>query len=275
MSYYGWAPYVSVAERKAKALKHVEGLAKKGIPCNPIQIQGRKIASTFWGKAWCDNLEKYSDYANRLPRGRTYVRNGSVIDLQVSKGKVNAQVMGSSLYQIEIKVTALPQSTWKTLVSSCAGKIDSLIELLKGEFSQAVMEIITAKDEGLFPKPKEIKMKCSCPDSASLCKHLAAVLYGIGASLDSKPQWLFTLRGVDQMDLIATATAGGSLGGSLGGLQAVSAGLDDGDLANLFGIEMAEEPVAPVAAKKRVASKATKEPTKAAVKRTTKKKATD
>lgn len=237
-SKFSWSPYVSVAERREKAAKLVAAEKKKGKIFNPVMIEGRTIAKSFWGKAWCDNLETYSDYENRLPRGRTYARNGSIIDLQVTPGKVSAQVMGSSLYKISIAITAMSAAKWVALVKACAGKIDSLIELLQGKFSKAVMEIITEKEHGLFPKPKEITMNCSCPDIAGMCKHIAAVLYGIGATLDAKPEWLFTLRHVDHMDLIATADAANALIGAQDGENT----LDDSELSALFGIEM-EEPV--------------------------------
>lgn len=251
-SSYEWPAYVSVAERKAKALKHANALKKKGVNLNPVAIEGRTIAKSFWGKAWCDNLEAYSDYSNRLPRGRTYVRNGSVIDLQVSKGKVEAQVMGSSLYKVAINVKPMPDSKWQLLVKACAGKIDSLIELLQGKFSKGVMEIITQKEGGLFPKPQEISMKCSCPDSAGMCKHIAAVLYGVGATLDAKPEWLFDLRFVDQGDLIATAS-----GGALLQVQEGSSLLEDDDLSSMFGIEMDSslKKVAPTSAAKKAKAK--------------------
>jgi uncharacterized Zn finger protein len=236
MGYYsgGWAEYVPVAERRKKAEKHKALLKKKGVTLNPVVIEGRMIAKTFWGKAWCDNLEAYSDFSNRLPRGRTYVRNGSVIDLQITKGQVKAQVMGSSLYRVTIEIKPMAELKWKILVKACAGKIDSLIELLQGKFSKAVMEIITQKEDGLFPKPQEITMKCSCPDYASMCKHSAAVLYGIGAILDKKPEWLFDLRHVDQIDLIATASGSEVL------IQnpVSNSMLKDDELSALFGIEM-------------------------------------
>lgn len=229
-----WAPYVSVAERKQEAAALIKESNKKGIKLNPITIQGRKIATTFWGKAWCENLEAYSDYENRLPRGRSYVLNGSVIDLQVKKGEVIAQVMGSSLYKITIQVKPMPETKWQALVKECAGKIDSMIELLQGKFSKSVMEIITKKEGGLFPSPQEITMHCSCPDSARLCKHIAAVMYGIGVSLDLKPDWLFALRHVDHIDLIASVSSEDSLMQD----HVAENALADSDLASLFGIEM-------------------------------------
>lgn len=237
MGYYGWAPYVSAAKRKEIAAKKIKEGQKKGKIFNPIVIEGRTIAKTFWGKAWCDNLENYSDYENRLPRGRTYVRNGSVIDLQVTQGKVEAQVMGSSLYQITIQVKPMPASKWQNLVKSCAGKIDSLIELLQGKFSKAVMSILIAKEAELFPSPREISMSCSCPDHAGMCKHIAAVLYGIGAAIDNLPEWLFSLRHVDHLRLIASAANNEILNAP----QLSSNAIKESDLSSVFGIEM-EEP---------------------------------
>jgi uncharacterized Zn finger protein len=245
-SYGGFAPYVSVAERKRKAAEHLKKLQKKGKQLNPIVIVGRLIAKTFWGKAWCDNLESYSDYENRLPRGRTYVRNGSVLDLNVSKGRVEAQVMGSSLYQIAIEIQPMPESKWKTLVKSCAGKIDSLIELLQGKFSKSVMEIITKKTDGLFPKPQEIKMSCSCPDYAGLCKHIAAVLYAVGASLDSNPERLFLLRHVNHVDLITIASTGQGLAQNEQNQNV----LEEDELSAVFDIEMDDSKTVKSAPKK-------------------------
>jgi len=232
--YYGFRPYVSVAQRHANAAKAMAKLAKKGHNINPVKIQGRQIASTFWGKAWCENLEAYSDYANRLPRGRTYVRNGSVVDLQIKPGKVTARVSGSELYNIDIQIKPLAKSHWKTISSQCAGKIASVLELLQGRLSQGVMEIITHRQEGLFPKPTEISLDCSCPDSAYMCKHIAAALYGVGARLDEKPDLLFVLRQVDHVELIEKAAAGQVFAPAASGQKTIA----DGDLADVFGIEI-------------------------------------
>jgi uncharacterized Zn finger protein len=203
-SYYeGWAPYVSVAERRRKAEREVKKLRKKGQPVSPVTIEGRAIATTFWGKAWCKNLEDYRDYESRLPRGRTYVRNGSVVDLQIAPLEVRAMVSGSSIYKVTISIAAASKAQWQGLCRDCAGGIDSLVELLQGRFSKAVMDRICRQDTGLFPKPSEIRFRCSCPDSASMCKHVAAVLYGVGSRLDEKPELLFQLRAVDGTDLTA------------------------------------------------------------------------
>ncbi|MEC5213535.1 putative Zn finger protein [Polaromonas sp. CG_9.5] len=248
MSYYGWKPYVPVAERRAKAEKAAAKAKKAGATLTPIAPFRGAIVKTFWGKAWCDNQEHYSDYESRLPRGRTYVRNGSVIDLQITPGEVRAQVMGSSLYAVTVSVTAVPEKQWKTICTDCSGSIDSLVELLQGKLSNAVMERICKPGTGLFPSPKEITFKCSCPDWASMCKHVAAVLYGIGARLDEQPEVLFSLRRVEAKDLVQQAEAGLKPSGKR---MAPGKVLDDALLADVFGIEMAEvaPPVKPTAAK--------------------------
>ena len=202
---WGWRPYVSAAERRLQALREVDKRRKKGHVVSPVRVEGRTIVKTFWGKSWCDNLERYSDFANRLPRGRTYVRNGSVIDLQISPGEIKALVSGSEIYEVAVKVAPVTKARWRSICKDCAGAIDSLIELLQGRLSTGVMERICLRNTGLFPSPKEIKLSCSCPDWAEMCKHVAAVLYGIGARLDQQPELLFRLHGVDEKELIAHA----------------------------------------------------------------------
>src|SRR3972149_5084651 len=194
---WGWRPYVPVAQRRAQAAKAMDRLRRKGMDVQPVAIAGRTIAESFWGRAWCDHLEKFSDYANRLPRGRTYVRNGSVCHLDVREGKVQAKVSGSELYDVGITIRKLARAKWERLKKLCAGRVGSMVELLQGRLSGRVMEIVTARDDGLFPHPREIALDCSCPDWAGMCKHVAAALYGVGARLDEKPELLFRLRGVD------------------------------------------------------------------------------
>jgi uncharacterized Zn finger protein len=234
--YYGFRPYVPVAARRRRAEREMAQLKKKGHAVAPVVIEGRAIARTFWGKAWCDNLEGYSDYANRLPRGRTYVRNGSVVDLQIAAGEVKAMVSGSAMYHVAVKVAPVPKVRWSSISRDCAGAIDSLVELLQGRFSTGVMERICQQRTGLFPSPDEIKLSCSCPDWASMCKHVAAVLYGIGARLDEQPELLFKLRQVDEKTLIARAGTGLPLAKKGPAAEKV---LDGSDLSELFGLEMA------------------------------------
>jgi uncharacterized Zn finger protein len=203
LAWYEYRPYVSAAQRMQSASRELAKRKKKGLTAEPVTIEGRTIARSFWGKAWCDHLEGYSDYANRLPRGRTYVRNGSVLHLTVGPGCIEALVQGSSLYEVSVDVTPLARPRWKGLVDACSGKIDSLVELLRGKLSDGVMRVVTDRDKGLFPAPSQIRMECSCPDWATMCKHVAAVLYGIGARLDERPELLFTLRKVDHLELLS------------------------------------------------------------------------
>jgi uncharacterized Zn finger protein len=236
MSYFSWRPYVPVAKRQKQAQKELAQLAKRGESPAPVKIEGRKIATSFWGKSWCENLERYSDFENRLPRGRTYVRNGSVVDLKINKGEVLARVAGSELYRIKIAVAPVKPSRWKAICRDCAGTVGSLVELLQGRIAKSVMERVCSKGDGLFPAPQEIKLSCSCPDWADMCKHVAAALYGVGARLDEKPELLFVLRNVEQKELLAGA------GRDLAFTRAKSGAkvIDDGDVAALFGLEMAE-----------------------------------
>ncbi|MEO6597882.1 MAG: SWIM zinc finger family protein, partial [Planctomycetota bacterium] len=185
---WDWKPHVPVAMRRRKAQKELEKARGKGQALSPVSVAGRAIATTFWGKAWCQNLERYSDYSNRLPRGRSYARNGAVIDLNIGAGVVAARVSGSSLYRTTVTVSALPKARWRAIAADCAGSIDSLVELMQGRLSKGVMERVSREGVGLFPAPREIAFECSCPDWARMCKHVAAVLYGVGARLDESPE---------------------------------------------------------------------------------------
>jgi uncharacterized Zn finger protein len=252
---WGWKPYVSVAERRRKALREMEKRKKQGRDVSPVRIEGRTIVATFWGKAWCENLERYSDYANRLPRGRSYVRNGSVVDLQVKQGEIHAIVSGSKLYKVTLKVAPVAKAKWKSICQDCGGGIDSLVELLQGRLSQGVMERICRQGHGLFPAPAEIHLSCSCPDWADMCKHVAAVLYGVGARFDRQPELLFRLRAVDEKELIVSAGSAAPLA-----RQGPAAGklLGGEDLAAIFGLDMAQssapQPVKPKRAGKTAAA---------------------
>ncbi len=288
MSWYahgGWSPYVPVAERRRQAARKVAKMKKAGRKISPIEIVGRKIAATFWGDAWCKNLESYSDYSNRLPRGRTYVRNGSVVDLRIEAGRVRALVSGSDVYDVDIRIKRLATTRWTTIKGHCAGKIDSLVELLQGSISKGVMKNVTRKGGGLFPAPREISVSCSCPDWAIMCKHVAATLYGVGARLDHEPELLFTLRGVDPAEMVEVAIAQPPpTGKSRRGRRLAS-----DQLSSVFGIDIdmgdssAEDASAPagrgrpaVRTKKKTAKRATavNKPTakKSSVKKKTKKK---
>ncbi len=257
--YYGWRPYVPVAKKLANARRHVQ--KKLGGKANPIDVDGRKITKTFWGDAWCDNLETYSDFENRMPRGRTYIRNGSVVHLEIGKGVVKSYVAGSDTYEIVVKIDPLKAERWKSIKKKCAGEIGSVVELLQGKLSKHVLGIVTDKKEGLFPSPKEIKLDCSCPDWATMCKHVAATLYGVGVLLDRNPELFFKLRGVDHLELIDSSV-------SIATGSKDTETLDEGSLEDIFGVELADSLEPKTGKRKKTVAKKT---AKKAVKKTVKK----
>ncbi len=234
--YGGWAPYVSVGQRIQNGVRAAKALAKeeKRTPC-PVVVTTRDIAKTFWGRSWCDNLERYSDFSNRLPRGRTYLRNGSVADLVIEPGLIRAIVGGSEAYQIKIKITPLNSRTWNDIERDCAQEINSLLDLMQGKFSNAIMQRLTRANDGLFPSKSEISMSCTCPDMSVVCKHIAATIYGVGARLDREPELLFKLRQVNHLALIGKAMNQANLDQALGSGTAT---LEGDDLGSIFGIDL-------------------------------------
>ncbi|MDW7759527.1 MAG: SWIM zinc finger family protein [Acidobacteriota bacterium] len=251
-----WPRYVTVAERKATAARRMEKLIKKGEKLDPVILEGRTIARTFWGKGWCTHLENHCDFWNRLGRGRSYIRSGAVCDLAVEPGRVTARVLGTDLYRVDIAFRKLPASRWKSIREASTGQISSVVELLCGRLSDAVMKVMTDPENGLFPRENEIELKCSCPDYAVMCKHVAAVLYGVGARLDRRPELLFVLRGVDTAELFDEAVESGVVTKAAAGPSA----LDEKELSEIFGVEI--DIGAPVPADAPQARKRKTEPTR-------------
>ena len=229
--------YYNYDEREAKSrVKNtLEKRRKKGealVPVVPTAKRG--LSGTFWGQAWNKNLESYGDYENRLPRGRTYLRQGCVLDLEITKGQVTSTVSGSELYDVIVNIQPLAIRRWKELKEHCTGKVGTLIELLSGKLSDEIMRHVSDHEHGLFPSPREIHMSCSCPDYADVCKHLAATLYAVGCKLDKEPALLFTLRGVDAQEMIAESAQNAVASFTAGGDDADT--LAESDLADVFGI---------------------------------------
>lgn len=246
MGYWNYYPaYTSVAEKKEKAQQKLEKLRKKNPGIRPVVIWGKSIANTWWGKSWNINLERYADYDNRIGRGRSYVRNGMVLDLQIGPGEVTALVQGtaSEPYSIEIRIKGIEKNIWNQVKEACQGKLDSLRELLAGKFPKDMGEVFMAKGEGLFPSPEEISFSCSCPDWASMCKHVAAALYGVGARLDEDPMLFFKLRNVDVNDLITQAVAEKTEKLLEKARKKTSRVMDESNIADVFGIELEHETV--------------------------------
>jgi uncharacterized Zn finger protein len=230
--------YVSVADKKNKAQKMLTKLRKKDPNIAPIIIEGRKIAKTWWGIAWNQNLESYADYSNRIGRGSSYVKNGMVLDLRIETGQINALVMGSGStpYTVKITIDPLSQAQWNHITSQCSQKIGSLTDLMEGKFPQDLANLFLQQQSGLFPSPKEIHLSCSCPDWASMCKHVAAALYGVGARFDQDPLLFFKLRNIPFEALLKSSVEEkmNSLLKNAG--KKTARILEDGDIADIFGI---------------------------------------
>jgi len=226
----------TVAQQKRSAEKQIAKLRKKNTDLQPVVLEGNKIAKTWWGVSWCENLERYADYGNRIGRGRSYVRNGFVLDLRISEGIITALVTGRNLYTVTIKIDKLPEKNWKKIAEQCARRIDSVTALVEGKFPVEFQEVFMKQGDGLFPSPKEIHMDCSCPDWATMCKHVAAVLYGVGAKLDSNPLLFFTLRGIDQTELIKKSVDEKMKSLMVNAQKISKRVIDEKDAARIFGV---------------------------------------
>ncbi|MDW7771638.1 MAG: hypothetical protein SCH71_01990 [Desulfobulbaceae bacterium] len=257
MSYWGYPKYVTVAEKKAKVEKKLAQLRKKRPDITPVVIEGNTLARTWWGKSWNRNLERYADYSNRIGRGKSYVRHGAVLDLKIKGGRVTALVQGTRAkpYEVVVHIAPVKKANWDHIRKLCQGELRSLADLLSGKFPKGLGDIFLSEGKGLFPTPKEISFDCSCPDWASMCKHVAATLYGIGARLDENPLLFFTLRQADTEELVARAVQGktGDLLARAG--RKSSRVIDDADLSGLFGIDMDVKPDFAAAAKPQASRK--------------------
>ncbi len=243
-----WWSYEDVREQKARMEREIAKRVKRGETFEVVAAPSgnKKLCTTFWGQAWCKNLEAYQEYESRLPRGRSYLRQGRAYNLAIEQGSLSAVVAGSELYDTRIEIKALPKARWAKIVEESAGEVGSMLDLLAGKLGDGLMQVLTDTERGLFPKPKEIRFDCSCPDFADMCKHVSAVLYGVGVMLDTQPELLFTLRGVDQAELLVDA--GEATVADLAGGEGELAGAD---LSALFGIDLGgESPVAGIEAVK-------------------------
>lgn len=249
MRYYDreFPRYVPVAEKYAKVQKKLQQLKKKDPNITPLILQGSKLVRTWWGMAWNKNLENYADYSNRISRGRSYIKNGCVLDFKINPGEVTSLVQGTMLqpYEVTIKIKPLSQDAWTEIKKQCEGKIESLQELIEGRFPKELDEVFTAKGKGLFPSPTEIKFGCNCLDWASMCKHVAATLYGVGVKLDDDPKLFFLLRQVEMDDLITQAVRDKSQHLLKKAEKKTSRVIDDLDAAKMFGIDMDEKTISP------------------------------
>lgn len=227
-----WYYESDAQESRARVAREIEKRKNRGEAFNVLEVPSgkSKLVKSFWGKAWNDNLESYSDYEHRLPRGRSYLRQGNVYDLLISAGEVTSVVAGSEIYEVRVTIVPLESDRWQEIKAKCEGQVASLLDLLGGKLGDGVMSVITHPNHGLFPNLDEIRFSCTCPDVASMCKHVAATLYGAGVKLDKQPDLFFVLRSVNPAELITRTTEAIP--------HETDAVLANEDLSALFGIEL-------------------------------------
>ncbi|MEI6715668.1 MAG: SWIM zinc finger family protein [Verrucomicrobiota bacterium] len=231
-----WSSYSDGHERKAELARKMARRSELGETFIRVEAPGgsKKLVNTFWGRSWCLHLETYHDYEGRLPRGRSYLRQGNVYNLNIEPEFITAQVAGAELYDVEIRIAPLEEELWHRFKETCAGQVDSVLDLLAGKVGDGLLKVIANPETGLFPAPKEIRFSCTCPDWANMCKHVAAVLYGVGVKFDVDPQLFFGLRNVNPAELL-----------SAGAKQALNlestegAFFEDSELGSIFGIDLA------------------------------------
>lgn len=228
---------MSVEELRQSAERSAEKASKKGKELHPVIVQGRKLVESWWGQAWCHNLEQYADYDSRLERGKRYVRSRTVIDLVIQNGKISARVQGSrkTPYKVEIRISPLKEERCQEIIKQCGKRIENLEELINGNFPDELKQLFLG-EFGLFPSQKEISFQCSCPDWALMCKHVAAVLYGVGVRFDENPFLFFTLRGID-IERFIDVTLENKVDAMLAHVDVQSDRiLHDDEIGNLFGL---------------------------------------
>lgn len=163
-----------------------------------------KFGETWWGNEWLKSLAKI-DHANRLPRGRTYFNTGHVESLEwrAEDHEIYATVSGSAYFPYEITIGIPPakEANVEKLVEATAERPDLCAELLAGRLPAELNDLALAAGVELFPTSwRSFRMRCSCPDSAVPCKHLAAVIYAVSKHIDEDPFWVFTFRGINLVE---------------------------------------------------------------------------
>jgi uncharacterized Zn finger protein len=226
-----------VQENQERVQRDISKRRARGEPLEPLGAPtgSKKLSQSFWGQAWCRHLESYQHYEGRMPAGRSALRQGKVMDLTITPGSLSAVVADNELFDVLIHIRSLDADRWRQIVQAAQGQVGSLLDLLTGKLGEGLLKMLSDPEQGLFPQPGEIRFDCSCTDDADLCKHASAVLYGVGVLLDNRPDLLFTLRDVDQADLLSTASAT-----SAASLDQTNSELKDTDLSALFGIDLTE-----------------------------------
>lgn len=239
MAYYNRFPaYQTIDELKTKNIKKKKTYLKKHPDASPIVLEG-KLGKTWWGKSWNQNLERYADYENRLGRGKKYIKAEAILDFHIEEGRIYGEIAGSGrkIYNVDISIDTIDEQDWKQIQKVCGRRIDSLEQLLAGQFPNELKDIFFVKDHGLFPSSSQIHIYCDCPDYARLCKHAAAFLYATSIALDNNPTLFFELRGIS-MDAFINKALGENLDDLIEkSKQKSNRILEDEDLEALFHLD--------------------------------------
>jgi SNF2 family DNA or RNA helicase/uncharacterized Zn finger protein len=153
---------------------------------------------TWWGKQWLNALSNI-DYSNRLPRGKTYANKGAVMDFSIKNHLISAKVQGSERkpYKQDISLQAFTKKEAEIIIETIAENMVVLAALLSRQIPKELDRLLKEQNIQLFPNDwRSLNMKCSCPDYAVPCKHLAAVVYLLANEIDKNPFNLFELRGL-------------------------------------------------------------------------------
>lgn len=199
-----------------------------GLPTAKGPGSRRPFGLTWWGKAWVDALEHRARLdPNRLGRGRSYARRGSVLDLRVDPGVVSATVQGSRVtpYEVTVRIRAFSGDEWDAVLDVVSAQIGRVAALLDGELPPEVVDDAQAAGLELLPDAGEVKTACNCPDFAVPCKHSAAVCFLIADALDEDPFVLLLLRGRRRDELMSALRSRRSAGGDVPAVKARPVGV--------------------------------------------------
>ncbi len=220
------SPRMKVADWGKLAQARLADLRADGaLQLNPVHEKSRKLAKNAWGSAWMRQLAYCEQEGFSLAAGRSLLRHGCVLDVQVGRGTIDALVSGEELYEIHLKLAEPDEEKIEYLREQCGAHIDSLVALLDGKIDASVMQQLCDPEEGLLPLPYEWQMDCNCPDWNEPCPHAAAAIYAAGCLIDAEPRLLFTLRGIEPSTLCEVPST-------------AAADFDATDLANTFGIDI-------------------------------------
>lgn len=193
---------MKAADLEAQARRELIELKSAGEEVRPVVGTTRKLAAHFWGSAWMKHLALCESGGWSLSAGRTLLRHGCVLDLQLEAGLIRARVMEERLHDVEIALDPLDGERLEELRTICSGKIDSLVPLLEGTLDDALLATLCNAETGLLPEPGAWHMSCTCPDWSEPCPHAAAAIYAAGILIDAEPSLLFRLRQVSPEDLL-------------------------------------------------------------------------